>query len=47
VDWRAEIYQKQGEQRRAEECLDSLSKKWDPIRANYWEHRKKQGVPVA
>jgi protein farnesyltransferase/geranylgeranyltransferase type-1 subunit alpha len=47
VDWLAEIYQKQGEQRRAEECLDALSKKWDPIRANYWEYRKKQVVPVA
>lgn len=47
VDWLAEIYQRQGEQRRAEECLDALSKKWDPIRANYWEYRKKQVVPVA
>lgn len=46
VDWLAEIYQKQGEQRRAVECLDALSKKWDPIRANYWEYRKKQVVPV-
>lgn len=47
VDWLAEIYQKQGEQRRAEQCLDALSKKWDPIRANYWEYRKKQMVSVA
>lgn len=47
VDWLAEIYQKQGQQRKAEECLDALSKKWDPIRANYWEYRKKQTLFVA
>ena len=47
MDWLAEIYQKQGERKRAEECLDALSAKWDPIRANYWEYRKKQMVTVA
>ena len=47
VDWLAEIYQKRGEQRKAVECWDALTKKWDPIRANYWEYRKQQIVSVS
>ena len=41
IDWLAEIYAEQGEQEKAVRALESLGRKWDPIRKNYWDYRVK------
>ncbi|RMZ75848.1 hypothetical protein DV737_g5099, partial [Chaetothyriales sp. CBS 132003] len=41
IDWLAEIYADIGQKELARSCLESLGKKWDPIRRNYWEYRQK------
>ncbi|RMZ87975.1 hypothetical protein DV736_g4791, partial [Chaetothyriales sp. CBS 134916] len=41
IDWLAEIYAETGKKELARSCLESLGKKWDPIRRNYWEYRRK------
>jgi protein farnesyltransferase/geranylgeranyltransferase type-1 subunit alpha len=40
LDVLAELYAEIGEVEKAEEALDQLARKWDPIREGYWKYRK-------
>lgn len=42
LDLLAETYAKEGQAQNAVKAYDLLSRKYDPIRANYWEYLKGQ-----
>ena len=42
VECLAEIWGARGDLERAGRCWDVLGRKWDPVRRNYWEYRRKK-----
>ncbi|KAM0328506.1 hypothetical protein ACHAQA_004913 [Verticillium albo-atrum] len=44
LDFLADVHAEKGDKEEAAKCLDRLAEKWDPVRAGYWQYRKKQLV---